>query len=412
VLHHVRFSIEYLRSQGLIGAQGEPLNLSSCVSHIYFAEKGAFAFHALFRREVFHRLSEAMAGNEADTLRSLMLIMSHLFGRRPMRAAEKQSEKELIKLSSSVVFLPDLPNDIADVLNEHNEDILSMYDVYVRTYVDQHCHWADATLPFTKARIEPSNRTETISLTTNLPPTKLRSPFVALSGHGDEFDSIFDLCGSIRDGVFLERAVIPYLDMGKESAAPLNAYLYDFYQHGQVAALQVANRIRRGDVWFALRDFSLILASLVTSLENLAKGGDHVGLDLSGIGAVSDEIELETDESEDTLAHSANTGPLRSSVGGSSGTETGAAIPTAAPTQNNKTAKVLDSWEDDGEDDGSDDDNDDASDLDREGDSDSQCAPSHRGDTARETERKLAKVLVMFKKLQGEFDAKFRKTFA
>jgi hypothetical protein len=412
VLHHVRFSIEYLRSQGLIGAQGEPLNLSSCVSHLYFAEKGAFAFHALFRREVFHRLSEAMPGNEADTLRSLMLIMSHLFGRRPMRAAEKESEKEVIKLSSSVVFLPDLPKDVADVLNEHNQDILSTYHLYVRTYVDQHCHWADATLPFTKACIEPSDRTETISLTTILPPTKLRSPFVALSGHGDDFDSIFDLCGSIRDGVFLERAVIPYLDMGEESATPLNAYLYDFYQHGQVAALQVANRIRRGDVWFALRDFSLILASLVTSLENLVKGGDSLDLDLSSIGAVSDEIERETDESEDRLFHSTNKGTLGGSVAGSSGTEMGAAVPKTTPKQNNKKAKVLDSWEDDGEDDGYDDNNDDPSDLDREGDIESPCAPSHSGDTARETDRKLTKVLVMFKKLQGEFDAKFRKTFA
>jgi hypothetical protein len=43
---------------------------------------------------------------------------------------------------------------------------------------------------------------------------KLRSPCVALSGHGDYFDSIFDLCGSARDGVFLGKAVIPHLDMG------------------------------------------------------------------------------------------------------------------------------------------------------------------------------------------------------
>lgn len=43
---------------------------------------------------------------------------------------------------------------------------------------------------------------------------KLRSPCVALSGHGDNFDSIFNLCGCVRDGVFLEKAVIRHPGMG------------------------------------------------------------------------------------------------------------------------------------------------------------------------------------------------------
>jgi ATP-dependent RNA helicase DDX60 len=81
-----------------------------------------------------------MSRNETDTLHPLMLIMSHLFGRRPMRGTAKEFEKELIKHSLSVFFLPDLPQDVAYVLNEHNEDILSTYHLYVRTHVDQHCH--------------------------------------------------------------------------------------------------------------------------------------------------------------------------------------------------------------------------------------------------------------------------------
>jgi hypothetical protein len=403
VLHHVRFSIEYLRSQSLIGPNGEPLNLSSCVSHLYFAEKGAFAFHALFRHGVFHRLSDAMTSNETDTLRSLMLIMSHLFGRVPMRAIEKESEKELIKLSASVVFLPPLPQDVANVLNKHNEDILSTYQLYVRTYVDQHCSWSDTTLPFTKVSIEPNSGDKAAFLPMNLPPTKLRSPFVALSGHGDNFESIFDLCGSVRDGVFLERAVIPYLDMGEELATPLNAYLFDFYQHGQVVALEVANRIRRGDIWFVLKDFSLILATLVASLENFFTAGDNLDLDLSTVGAVSDEIELEMDESEDKLNNSSEKGPIDGPVTGSSSMETVVAIGKPALKQKSKKAKVADSWDDDG---------DDSSGQEGEEDTESERAPTNGGDTVAETDRKLKRVLLMFKKLQVEFDTKFRETFA
>jgi superfamily II DNA or RNA helicase len=47
VLHHLRFSIEYLRRQSLIGPAGEPVNWTSCVSHLYFTENSSFAFHGL-----------------------------------------------------------------------------------------------------------------------------------------------------------------------------------------------------------------------------------------------------------------------------------------------------------------------------------------------------------------------------
>jgi ATP-dependent RNA helicase DDX60 len=48
VLHHLRFSIEYLRRQDLLGPGGEPINFTSCVSHLYFTENSSFAFHGGF----------------------------------------------------------------------------------------------------------------------------------------------------------------------------------------------------------------------------------------------------------------------------------------------------------------------------------------------------------------------------
>lgn len=45
VLHHLRFSIEYLRRNELLGPAGEPVNFTSCVSHLYYTENSSFAFH-------------------------------------------------------------------------------------------------------------------------------------------------------------------------------------------------------------------------------------------------------------------------------------------------------------------------------------------------------------------------------
>jgi superfamily II RNA helicase len=47
VLHHLRFSIEYLRRNELLGPSGEPVNFTSCVSHLYFTENSSFAFHGM-----------------------------------------------------------------------------------------------------------------------------------------------------------------------------------------------------------------------------------------------------------------------------------------------------------------------------------------------------------------------------
>lgn len=62
------------------------------------------------------------------------------------------------------------------------------------------------------------------------------------SGAGDEFDSISDLCVNTRDGVFLEKAVVPHIDIASdETDQPANAWLLDVYKHGDVNTIERAN---------------------------------------------------------------------------------------------------------------------------------------------------------------------------
>ena len=53
VLHHLRFSIEYLRKNELLGPRGEPVNFTSCVSHLYYTENSSFAFHGKSKTHLF-----------------------------------------------------------------------------------------------------------------------------------------------------------------------------------------------------------------------------------------------------------------------------------------------------------------------------------------------------------------------
>ena len=47
----------------------------------------------------------------------------------------------------------------------------------------------------------------------------------------------------------------------------LDAYLLDFFNHGQVDSLITGNGLRPGDVWFKLEEFHYILLGIKSSLE-------------------------------------------------------------------------------------------------------------------------------------------------
>ena len=87
VLHHLRFSIEYLRRNYLLNEWGMPLNFSNTVSHLYYTGNASFAFHALLSGGYFHNLCEEIDHKPKQVLLDLMLVMSHLFGRHNLRPA-------------------------------------------------------------------------------------------------------------------------------------------------------------------------------------------------------------------------------------------------------------------------------------------------------------------------------------
>ena len=297
VLHHLRFSIEYLRRQQLLDSIGRPLNFAGCVSHLYFTENSNFAFHALLKEGYFQELCADIRHKPEKTLRTLMLVMSHLFGRRSCRQADQEWIEEVIKRSPSMVFLPPLPARAAAVLRQHNKQTLQVFITYVRTFVDQHIQHEDNQLPLTRMKYGGDPTSTSLTLPGTLPPTSIRSSFVALSGHSDDFETISDLCRTTRSGVFLEEAVIPYVGLyPEESDTPLNAYLYDFFKHGDITALDKANHVRRGDVWFLLNDFSLVLATIITSLMNFMKLAPESGIDLMDVMGSGDTFEEAKDD--------------------------------------------------------------------------------------------------------------------
>lgn len=159
-------------------------------------------------------------------------------------------------------------------------------------------------------------------------------------------------------------------------------------KHGDMEALIRDNLIGRGDVWFHLKDFSLVLATIVTSLRNF--------MDLEG-GEDGDLAMMDVQDAEDADREQKDDADADDDIFQQNGPTKGAPVAAVAEApKKKKKAKVLDSWED-GSDDESVGDGSDAS-------GDFASGPAWDGDG----EQKLPQVLRMFELVQAEFDEKFR----
>ena len=56
-----------------------------------------------------------------------------------------------------------------------------------------------------------------------------------------------------------------------KEGAPLNAYLYDFFKHGNVHELERDEGVHKGDIWFLLNEFSLVRTTIVTRSEKFLR---------------------------------------------------------------------------------------------------------------------------------------------
>lgn len=315
LLHHVRFSIDYLIRAGLLDNDGNPIDLSGIASHLYYTEPSNLALIALLRGGFLHQICSQPSRLKAK--RDFMIMMAHLFNRKKLPKVYTSAEnvKRLIKKSPSVVILPPLPESAKRLLFQHDADILKVFAGYAHTFAVHHRDeiGPDHTLPLSGrsylSRSESSDNDERFSrfhltLRKSALHFQARSVFVANSGHADDFDSISELCGTVREGLHLADHAIPSMEQFTNSdddfLFTLNAYLLDFYTHGQVQPLISANGIRRGDLWYLFQDFTLVLKTIRSSLERLllgvSKGMEEDDNDLDGTESITAVDPAEFDE--------------------------------------------------------------------------------------------------------------------
>ncbi|KAF8749234.1 P-loop containing nucleoside triphosphate hydrolase protein [Rhizoctonia solani] len=232
VLHHMRFSIEYLRRLRLLSNDGHVTALFGAVGHLYYEEPGNLVFASLVRSGVIHRMCSQYKFNKVETERNIIHLVATLVARLPLPYFSSSQEvlKRLRSTLPSLIQLPPLPSYIQNAFQQYNEETLRIFSTYAVTYAHHLKSQPDSALPLSLHEVV--SRVQIVSLNSLRP---------ALSHN------------------------VPYF----EYDAPVNAYALDYWQHESVHPLIEANGLRAGEVWFVLQNFSLALTTILTSLRAL-----------------------------------------------------------------------------------------------------------------------------------------------
>ena len=276
ILHHIRFSIDYLRRSALMDNQGNPINLFGLATHLYYTEPSNFAIVALLREGVIQDICSQPS--DVDAKRDLLLLLCHLFGRRyvPQVYTSSKNTKALLAKSPSRVILPDMAEAARQALLNHDRETVRIFTSYALAYAREHRDdlRREEVLPLSGRSYEGESDTGSYFceyLQSTALDVHARSPFIANSGYNDKFDTVEELVDTVRAGIHLKEHGVPSLGgfTTTDNKHPLNSYLYDFYMHGQTKALVKANGIRRGEIWYLLQDFTLTLKTIRSSIEQL-----------------------------------------------------------------------------------------------------------------------------------------------
>ncbi len=274
-----------------VGYGLEPCDLGAFVAHLFFMEPDNFAFLTLLCDNEGQTLKDLCRPGRANREEIVLSILCHIFCRKTIpRRMAKEAKLNKVKTGPSQVVLNPL-SEIGDIVGQgtqggtptregqlvkeilakHNSYAVQTLTEYTACFVDAYNVelGADDTFPFTLCRF--SHEDTQVDLGERwrnllLPRVAVRSSYVALSGRGDEFSSIQELCQTSRSGLFLDPKMVPIFELYDEETTPLNSYLLDFYKHGQKNALSRYNKLKEDTVWDALQDFHLVLKAITAAM--------------------------------------------------------------------------------------------------------------------------------------------------
>ncbi|XP_020629139.1 probable ATP-dependent RNA helicase DDX60 isoform X1 [Orbicella faveolata] len=329
---HFLFSVELLVRLSLINNEtGALQEMAGLATHLHYHEPSNYVLVSFLQRGLFHDLCQpGLKGKfSKDVMRKMVLVLSHLFGRRFLHASFK---RRLHLCPTSKVILEDLPDEFAEALQAYNRQVTDVFSQYLKTVAAELEEERGEENKLPLSGIEFPDQASSTDLVENETIKSLArssivysacSSFTALSGNSDlhfhstgqkaavhlekkassvgggseesehksESDEedekehrepIEHLLKIIRQDVYTDMNVVPILPLKKYNSTGrvqhLNAYALDFFKHGSQKVIEKENGIKAGEVFSLLKDFYLTIKSISCSLEELGPETDNVVL--------------------------------------------------------------------------------------------------------------------------------------
>ncbi|XP_078360877.1 putative ATP-dependent RNA helicase DDX60 [Oculina patagonica] len=192
---HFLFSVELLARLGLINKTGAPQEMAGLVTHLHYHEPSNFVLVSFLQRGLFHKICKGQRRRpfSEHVMRKMVLVLSHLFGRRFLHA----NFKRVVRLCpTSKVILEDLPYEFAEALQDYNRQVTDVFSQYLTTVAAEieKDRGEENKLPLSGIEfpneanlvIEDNGEHDTLKkLARNSVPYSACSSFAALSGNSD-----------------------------------------------------------------------------------------------------------------------------------------------------------------------------------------------------------------------------------
>ncbi|NXY40816.1 DDX60 helicase, partial [Ceuthmochares aereus] len=292
------FSLQFLVKECYLDQEGNPTGFAGLVTHLHYYEPSNFVLVSFLVKGLFHKLCQPIRGSTVfseDVLEKLVLILANLFGRRYLPACSMKYKR---KFCQSKVFLEDLPEEFANAVNEYNTKVEENFAHFLLTTAKLADMEEEYRLPLSKTDFTSKDwhGSELASyLMDNTKRISAISPFACLSGVVDNnlfHGEIINKAVFRSIGINVTNCPLLYLNKfdNQGRRRPLNAYALDFYKHGSLTALTTDNWLNEGDAYYALKDFSLLIKSIGTSLSELCDDpNDNVLLAFQQLGEIYEE---------------------------------------------------------------------------------------------------------------------------
>ena len=285
----LRSNIDFLLREGLLAPTGQVTRLGSLAAFLFKREpENMVIARVLLSRDLLGEIEKWIASEVSDkpttapTFKLMQVLSAFCFSKPQLRGSARRTipPRKRLQPTESCPLLPAassfLPEALSDLGEKFNQRVIENVVSRIQISLEATAYYDSTELPVSRIKFDDLTRTTAGACLSKdgslhrllqkqqVGSVQVRSPFSALAGKGDYFESSQDLVMSVpqRPELMLDNASVPTVFTGQSSS-----YACDFLLHGKLSLLQNDCLIGVSESWKEIDEWRFFLESLNIALE-------------------------------------------------------------------------------------------------------------------------------------------------